>query len=215
MHIGSPRYSKFWCTKIDTHYAKNNFELDKKNINILYLPNKLSDGMPESTLLDLNKQNQVILKILELNKKIKIQIKTHPKSSLTFYKKLFKKQNNYKFNNVVFLPSNEDTSLYLQNADIVIAPGTSYIPHCLWAEKLVILLDEWCTQQGYTFIYEDLCYGIDDLNNLIEKLIKKELLQDKEISRKLSSSFECGIKSDLYFNFLQNKVKLLVEKLEF
>jgi|SaaInlStandDraft_4_1057021.scaffolds.fasta_scaffold02821_2 hypothetical protein len=211
LHIGSPRYSKFWCDKINNHYANKNFAMSRKNINILYLPNKLCNALPKSTLFDLDKQHLVILKLLELKKNIRVYVKTHPKVSILYYQKLFKKQNN---NNVVFLPGGEDTSFYLQKSDIVITPGTSYIPHCLWAEKPVVLLDEWCTKQGYTFIYENLCYDIHEVDNLIDKFMNKELLQDKEKFRELSSSFECGVQSDLYNHFLQNKIRLLKDAIE-
>jgi len=212
LHIGSPRYSKFWCDKIDNHYAKNKIFNKKKYVNILYLPNKLSEGVPKCTLLDLDKQNQVIMKLLESNKNIKVYVKTHPKVSMNFYKKLFLKKHNN--NNVEFLPSVEDTSLYLQNSDIIIAPGTSYIPHCLWAGKPVILLDEWCTKQGYTFIYENLCHGINQFNNLIGQLMKKEFLQDKEKFRKLELLFECGFSSGSYEQFLENKIKSILDTVD-
>ena len=112
------------------------------------------------------------MKLLELNKNIKLFIKTHPKVSMIYYRKFFTKNNNS--NNVKFLPSSDDTSLFLQRSDIIITPGTSFIPHCLWAGKPVILLDEWYIKQGYSFTYENLCNGINEFDYLVDKLIKRE-----------------------------------------
>ena len=208
LHIGSPRYSKFWCNKIDNHYANRKYVKSKKNINILYLPNKVSNGKAKCTLLDIDEQNQVVMKLLELNKNIKLFIKTHPKVSMIYYRKFFTKNNNS--NNVKFLPSSDDTSLFLQRSDIIITPGTSFIPHCLWAGKPVILLDEWYIKQGYSFTYENLCNGINEFDYLVDKLIKREFLPDKEIFRKLASSFECGVSSESYKKFLQDKLRLIL-----
>ena len=38
---------------------------------------------------------------------------------------------------------NVDTSSLTTVIDVVITPGTSVIPHFLWQEKPVILLDDW------------------------------------------------------------------------
>ena len=35
LHIGSPRYSKFWCNKIDNHYANRKYVKSKKYKHII------------------------------------------------------------------------------------------------------------------------------------------------------------------------------------
>jgi len=93
----------------------------------------------------------------------------------------------------------------------MLTPGTALVPHFLWSDKPSVLLGECYAKQGYTFIYKDLCFSEIDINRVIVMIRSQNTLKDKKIFNKLNKLFECGVSSELYEQFLEDKIKLIMD----
>ena len=189
INIGSPRFSKFWCKKIDDFYINEQFIDNDGYINILYLPMKTSLGRPESSVEDLKVHNNIVINLLERYDDIKVFIKTHPKADVSNYRNFFQKTNIDNNNRIYFLPNKFDSSSFVNSIDMMLTPGTALVPHFLWSDKPSVLLGECYAKQGYTFIYKDLCFSEIDINRVIVMIRSQNTLKDKKIFNKLNKIY--------------------------
>ena len=203
--LGSPRYSYYWCKKINDYYGTYKDSKDSKVINVLYLPIKLSPR--EQWLADeIVRLDREMFSILNSYSNVRILVKPHPRT-----------KNNYadvsKYtahsDRVEVYEGQFDTAELARRSDICVTGGTSFIPHLLWLGIPVILTDDWAKRLGHTFLLEKHCYKWDDISILLNSVVNDVKIENRVTKKQLNNLFECGVDSNNYADFLDQQLNFL------
>ena len=134
---------------------------------------------------------------------MEIIIKPHPRT-FGYYSNI----NNFTThkNRIKIFERNIDTSSLTTVIDVVITPGSSVVPHFLWQEKPVILMDDWAKKNDYSFTYDKFCYHWKDISKVIENVRIRKMNIINKSQNELEQFFQCGVRSNQYEAYL---VKIL------
>ena len=201
LDIGSPRYSKYWCERIHS-FSSSSRRFSSHNSIVLYLPIKASP--PEPWMVEeVERLDKELFSLLNLYDNIQIVIKPHPRT-VDAYKNVSRFTDH--LDRVTVVPENVDTASISASCSLCISGGTSFIPHLLWLNIPVVLSAGWAERQDLVFLYDKCCFKWNDLPKLIEILQKKTNIPRKCSHRQLNQWFECGIPSDDYQRYLEQKI---------
>lgn len=210
INIGSPRYSKFWCDSISQIFStQSRINSSTAGLNVLYVPIKHSNGPPASTAEDIDIQDRYVFELLDKHQNIQIWVKPHPKTYGIGYEKNKLFDYTKYAERISVFDNSIDTSELAYHSDIIISPGSSFIPHCIWLGKPVILLDEWAKRSGYSFTFENLCFSIKDIDRILEDVILKKSFLTSEKQKEMQSFFQLGMdchKYEEYLSLTMNKL---------
>ena len=213
VNLGAPRYSKFWCDQLSEFFSLSKSELySSKGPKVLYVPIKISPGLPASTAADIEAHDRSVFELLDRHERLQVWIKPHPRLRGAGYEKEKISRFTSSLERVQVIDHLTDTSELASHADIIVSPGSSFIPHCLWLGKPVILLDEWAKRGGYSFTFQNLCFPIEDIDAVVEEVStgSSSLSLDKE--KEMQSFFQLGLDCRKYEEFLDSILMELGKK---
>lgn len=203
--IGAPRYSKYWTDFISDFYK---FSIDRsaeKAITVLYLPIKASP--PVGWLFDeIKSHDQSVFSLLDRFQNLRIIVKPHPRT-IGAYDDLPKRLHHYGrveiFNNMV------DTAELVERSDLCITGGTSFIPHLLWRNIPVVLIDDWASKLGHEFLLKSYCHSLSSIDELINDVRLSRPTRSFNDEQSLAKLFQCGMASSEYLEFLKSKIEII------
>jgi hypothetical protein len=213
INLGAPRYSKFWCDQLAEFFLSSKSELySSKGLKVLYVPIKISPGLPASTAEDIEAHDRSVFELLDRHEGLQVWVKPHPRLRGAGYEKKKISRFTSSLERVQVIDHLTDTSELASHADIIISPGSSFIPHCLWLGKPVILLDEWAKCGGYSFTFQNLCFPIEAVDDVVEEVLSgaTSLSSDKE--NEMQSFFQLGMDCRKYEEFLGTSMMELGKK---
>ena len=210
LNVGVPRYSSFWCEQLDEYFASRKSEPhNPREIKLLYVPIKTSPGPPISTAETIANQDRLVFELLEKNQNMQIWVKPHPKTHGAGYEETKLLKYTKYVDRVKVIDNLTDTSELASHADIIISPGSSFIPHCLWLGKPVILLDEWAKRVGYSFTFQSLCFPVDAVEDVLKDISSGMFSLTKAKEKEMQSFFQLGMDCPKYEKFLSSIMKKL------
>lgn len=213
INLGAPRYSKFWCDQLAEFFLSSKSELySSKGLKVLYVPIKISPGLPASIAEDIEAHDRLVFELLDRHEGLQVWVKPHPRLRGAGYEKEKISKFTSSLERVQVIDHLTDTSELASHADIIISPGSSFIPHCLWLGKPVILLDEWAKRAGYSFTFQNLCFPIEAVDDVVEEVLSgaTSLSSDKE--NEMQSFFQLGMDCRKYEEFLGTTMMELGKK---
>jgi hypothetical protein len=202
INLGAPRYSKFWCDQLAEFFLSSKSELySSKGLKVLYVPIKISPGLPASTAEDIASHDRSVFELLDRYEGLQVWVKPHPRLRGAGYEKEKISKLTSSSDRIKVIDHLTDTSELASHADIIISPGSSFIPHCLWLGKPVILLDEWAKRGGYSFTFQSLCFPIEEVDGLLEQVLTGKTSLSVEKEKKMRSFFQLGMDCCKYEEF--------------
>lgn len=211
INLGAPRYSKFWCEKLDKLFLSSTSKLySPKGLKVLYVPIKISPGLPASTAEDIEANDRSVFELLDRHEGLQIWVKPHPRLRGAGYEKEKISRFTSSLERVQVIDHLTDTSELASHADIIISPGSSFIPHCLWLGKPVILLDEWAKRGGYSFTFDKFCHSINDFDEIIDGVISRVTFLTPGKKKEMEDFFQLGLSSEDYKENLEKIASQLV-----
>ena len=211
INLGVPRYSKFWCDQLAEFFLLNKSKLySPKGLKVLYVPIKISPGLPASTAEDIEAHDRSVFELLDRHEGLQVWVKPHPRLRGAGYEKEKISRFTSYLERVEVIDHLTDTSELASQADIIISPGSSFIPHCLWLGKPVILLDEWAKRGGYSFTFSKFCYSINDIDEIIDGVISKVNFLTSGKKKEMEDFFQLGLSSEDYNENLEKIASQLI-----
>lgn len=210
INIGAPRYSKFWCDQLAEFFLSSKSELySSKGLKVLYVPIKISPGLPASTAEDIEAQDRLVFELLDRHEGLQVWVKPHPKTYGIGYEKNKLFDYTKHVERISVFDNSTDTSELAYHSDIIISPGSSFIPHCIWLDKPVILLDEWAKRSGYSFTFENLCFSIKDIDHILGEVALNKSFLTTQKQKEMQSFFQLGMDCRQYEEFLSSTMNKL------
>ena len=206
--VGAPRYSRAWVERLHAlasgPLAHHRPPAAADSPALLYLPTKYAKAYHD---VDLKSMDRFVLDLLVHHPRWRLIIKPHPKT-LGTYRKI--RQETEHGDRITVFERDIDTALLVAATQAVITPGTSFVPHALWAGRPVVLLDGWAGPYGLSYIFSGLCHGPGEVHTLLDAILDGATPAKLGAVATLERLFQLGLDGPAYARHLEERMAELV-----
>ncbi|MBF0179138.1 MAG: hypothetical protein HQM03_03815 [Magnetococcales bacterium] len=187
--IGAPRYSGYWIRHLDRlPVPRPALRGPGHGPVLLFLPSKGSNASFPG--LDLSEDDRFVFGLLDRHPTLRLIVKPHPKTRGRY-------RHFHQFtphgDRVTLFQSETDSALLATLCDVMVTSCTTFVPHLLWLQKPVILLDEWTARYGCSLMYHPFCHKREETADLLGRMENGEKILPKVNEAELAGIFQTGM----------------------